>query len=37
MKQEGDVKSSLKYIDENKNLFALLYERFNWMNLFYTG
>ncbi len=34
MKQEGDVKSSLKYIDENKNLFSLLYERFNWMNLF---
>ena len=34
MKHEGDVKSSLKYIDENKNLFALLYERFNWMNNF---
>ena len=34
MKQEGDVKSSLKCIDENKNLFALLYERFNWMNHF---
>ena len=34
MKQEGDVKSSLKHIDENKNLFALLYERFNWMNNF---
>ena len=34
MKQEGDVKSSLKHIDENKNLFVLLYERFNWMNNF---
>tara|TARA_E500000178_G_scaffold181523_1_gene180192 strand:- start:1260 stop:2063 length:804 start_codon:yes stop_codon:yes gene_type:complete len=34
MKQEGDVIGSLKHIDRNKNLFSLLYERFNWMNEF---
>ena len=34
MKQEGNVKLSINSFDknQNKNLFALLSERFNWMN-----
>lgn len=34
MKQEGDVKSSIADFDRNKNLSALLKERFDWMNKF---
>ena len=36
MKQEGNVKLSINSFDknQNKNLFALLRERFNWMNKF---
>ena len=34
MKQEGDVQRSINDIDENKNLYVLLKERFDWMNEF---
>lgn len=34
MKKEGDVKSSIKFFDNNKNLSVLLNERFSWMNSF---
>ena len=34
MKQEGDVEQSISRIDGNKNLYALLAERFQWMNNF---
>ena len=34
MKSEGDVKSSIDNFGKNKNLHALLKERFNWMNDF---
>ena len=34
MKQEGDVERSINRINENKNLYILLKERFHWMNKF---
>ena len=34
MKQEGDVERSINRINENKNLYILLKERFQWMNKF---
>ena len=36
MQQEGDVRLSINSFDKNKNknLFALLKERFDWMNDF---
>ena len=34
MKQEGDVQRSINDINENKNLYVLLKERFDWMNKF---
>ena len=36
MQKEGDVKLSINSFDKNKNknLFALLKERFDWMNDF---
>ena len=34
MKSEGDVDSSIEKFEKNKNLYALLKERFEWMNNF---
>ena len=34
MKKQGDVQSSIFDIENNKNLFSLLKERFEWMNKF---
>jgi len=34
MKNEGNVSSSILKFNQNKNLFFLLKERFNWMNAF---
>ena len=34
MKKQGDVQSSIFDIEHNKNLYSLLKERFEWMNIF---
>ena len=34
MKKQGDVQSSIFDIENNKNLYSLLKERFEWMNKF---
>jgi len=34
MKNEGNVSSSILDFQKNKNLFFLLFQRYNWMNNF---
>ena len=34
MKNEGNVSSSILKFQKNKNLFFLLFERYDWMNNF---